>query len=504
MRGRRIYLFVFLIFFLLRFWGIQFGLPDDGIHPTENFSIFQSITYRATGDFKPQNFQHPALFQYLLTAISFIFNLHYTHFPYFYLLGRFISLIASLLALFFLYRLARELFNSGAFGLLVSCFLGFNLLSVKYSHYAVPDSLSLLFIVLSIWHSLRILVRPGRKNYLLCGLFCGLSIASKFSGLISIAFLSCAHLFSESKRGKHLILFLSLLTVFLTFFLLCPYHAFFFKNAIADFSGYLGEKGYFLSPQIKASGFFTYPFIILPQVFGIPGFLFALAGLFILFSQEKKKAWFISLPSLLYLLAIGKEMGGTIQNMLPLVPILSICCGIFFFWLKVRQVNKYIFPIALYIVLIPQFFSSVIFDYFLLQKDTRVLAEEWLLKNVKENSRIGFERYTPYDLGYIPKSKVQEKFLSTYFTPSLSDYPASYFKQQGFDYIVTSGFRQQAYAFFCKATAECEATDNYATYDKQFKSVAEFRPPMIFKVTGISLPWGTWPHNPGIKIYKVR
>jgi len=256
--------------------------------------------------------------------------------------------------------------------------------------------------------------------------------------------------------------------------------------------------------HLKSSGFFNYPFIILPQVCGIFAFLLALAGLLILFFKEKKKAGFIFLSSLLYLLAMGKEMGGTIQNMLPLIPVLSICCGWFFFWLKERQVHKYVFALMLCIALLHQFFSSLIFDYFLLQKDTRLLAEEWLLKNVKENSTIGFERYTPYDLDYIPKSKSQEKFRATYFVPSLSNYSADYFKQQGFDYIVTSGFRQQAYLFFCKEAAECAGTDNYASYDKQFKLVAEFKPPKIFQVTGISLPWGTWPHNPVIKIYQVQ
>ena len=504
MRARKICFFLFLIFLLLRLWGLQFGLPNDGLHPTENFSILQSIDYRLTGDLTPQNFQHPAFFQYLISGLSLFSPAQNIYYPYFYLLGRLISCIASLLAVFFLYRLAKELFNSEAFGLLTASFLGFNLLSVKYGHYAVPDSLSLLFIILSIKYALRIFRRSDCKDYLLCGLFCGLSIASKFSGLVSLVFLLSAYLFRENKAGGYPRLFLGLATAFLMFSLLSPYHIIFIKKAIVDFGEYFGEKGYFLPFPVKSSGFFIYPFIILPQVFGIFAFLFALVGLFIFFSKEERIGWFILAPSLLYLLIIGRETGGAVQNTLPFLPVLSICCGRFFLWLKEKHINGDFFALALCMGLLPQFFSSVIFDFFLLQKDTRVLAEGWLLKNAKQHSIMGFEPYTPYDLSYIRKSRVQGEFNCVYFTPSLSDYPAAYFKKEGFDYIVTSSFREDIYKFFCRIDNGCQEFNNYLSYDRQFTLVAEFKAPLLFKVAGISPPWGYWPHNPTIKIYRVR
>lgn len=495
MNSKKRYIYLFLIFLFLRIWNIDFGLPYDGIHPTENFTISQSLQYLNTGNLKPADFQHPTLYQYLISLIARVIFLPTKSYPYFYLLGRFISCLASLFSVYLLYRLARELLNSKTLGLLCACFLGFNLLSIKYAHYAVPDSLCLLFIVLSLSFSLKILKKPILKNYLICALFCGLSLGSKFSGLISLGFLLCTRL---NKK-----FFLGLLMVFLIFLLVSPYHLFYLKEAIGDFSKYTGEKGYFLSAAFKAKGLFTYPFILLPDIFGFLGILFSLAGLGIMLSKDRRRGLVLLIPSILYLLLIGNEKGGTLQNVLPLLPILSIFTVYFFFWLKEKGLNRNIIAMLVILTLLPNFTKAIMFDYFISKKDTRVLAQEWLLKNVKEKSKIAFERYAPFDINYLGKSQVKEKFNSTYFMPSLSFYPAPFYKNEGFDYIITSNFRQDSYKFFCQAEGQCQPVDNYSTYDTQLALAAVFEPSWVFKLTAVSLPWGTWPHQPVVKIYKI-
>lgn len=503
---KRTYIYVFFIFFILRVWSIQFGLPYDGIHPTENFSILQSLQYRTTGNLKPSDFQHPSLFQYLISLISSIIFLPTRNYPYFYLTGRVVSCLASFFSVYFLYRLTKELLNSKAFGLLCACFLGFNQLSIKYAHYAVPDSLCLVFIVLSITFSLKILENPSLKNYLLCGLFCGLSIGSKFSGLISLGFLFCVHLCFLKKRKKfsHQKLILGLLMAFLVFLLISPYHLFCLRETAGDFSTYLTEKGYFNTNGLKSTGFFTYPFILLPDTFGFLSLFFSLAGLGMMFLKDRKRGSLLFIPLLFYLLLIGKEKGGSIQHLLPILPCLSIFAAYFFLWLKERKIKRGLIVFLIILCLLPHLAKTSIFDYFLLKPDTRILAQDWLIKNVKEKARIGFERYTPFDLNYIGSSQVREKFNSTYFIPSLSLYPASFYKSEGYDYIVTSNFRQDSYSFFCRTEGLCQPVDNYSTYKAQLELAAIFEPPRIFKFTGISLPWGTWPHQPTVKIYKVK
>lgn len=488
----------------MRIWGLHFGLPYDGIHPTEHFSILQSEQYLSSASLKPNDFQHPALFQYLITFTARLSSLPLQNYLYFYLLGRIISCLASILAVWFIYRLAKNLFNSKASGLLCASFLGFNLLSVKYAHYAVPDSLCLLFLILSITFALRILENPVLKNYIFCAVFCGLSIASKFSGLISLGFLFCAHILAKKEKFSHYKFVFSLVAVFLVFFAVSPYHLIFLKDAAADFSRYLGEKGYFNAWGFRTSGFFTYPFILLPDAFGFLAFLFALAGLGTMLLKERIKALLLVLPLLLYFLIIGKEKGGTLQNLLLFLPMFCIGVTYFLSFIKEKGAPPTIVVILIALSLLPQLARTLIFDCFLLRADTRVLAQNWLLENVKEKAKIAFERYTPFDLNYADKSMSAKIFDSVYFVPSAGVYPASFFKDEGYDYIVTSNFRRDSYIFFCRTEALCEEADNYSTYDKQMELAAAFKPPGIFKFAGVTLPWGTWPHNPVVKIYKVK
>jgi hypothetical protein len=156
------------------------------------------------------------------------------------------------------------------------------------------------------------------------------------------------------------------------------------------------------------------------------------------------------------------------------------------------------------IALLPNLAGAVIFDYFITKPDTRILAQEWLISNAPSKAKIGFERYTPIDLKYMDAPRVSKIFNAVDITPSLGLYPANFYKQEGFDYIVTSDFRSNTYKFLCQRDGFCEEWDNYLSFSAQFTLVKEFSAPKLFALTGFSAPWGTWPHHPAIKIYKIK
>jgi hypothetical protein len=213
----------------------------------------------------------------------------------------------------------------------------------------------------------------------------------------------------------------------------------------------------------------------------------------------------VLLPAALFLLALGTERGGTVQNVLPLLPFFAVA-GAYFFSVLEKRVNRHILAGVLFLFFLAPVIRAGIFDYYLLQKDTRVLAQEWLLINVPGGSRIGFEAYTPFDVNRIQRSVAAGRFDAEYFLPTLSQYPAGYFVQQGFVYIVTSGFREDMYRIFCEREGACEGYYNYQGYGKELTLAARFTAfrPRLFGLTGISRPWGTWPHNPEIRIYKIK
>jgi 4-amino-4-deoxy-L-arabinose transferase-like glycosyltransferase len=502
---KRALFWAFGFFFLLRFWGLAFGLPYDGLHPTEHFSVSHSLHYLASHTLKPFNFQHPAFYQYLVSLLASALFISPEYYLVFFVLGRLIACLASFLAVVSAYFLAKKIFNSKAAGALAAFFLGVNLLAVKYAHYAVPDSLSALFVALALYFALAILEKPALKNYLLSGLFCGLAGGSKFSGFISAGFLLCAWLLARDGSGRRYQKIGLGISALVSAFLAVSFaHLIYFKEALSDFSYYLFDKGYFGPGAFKATGYFCYPFILLPDTLGLGGVTFSLLGLAFLFLRHKPKALTIFTPLIIYLIFIGQEKGGTLQNIVPLLAVFSLLFAAGFLFLAEKKVNKAVLAGVAVLILLVAAAKSVIFDYFLLQPDTRVSAESWLLKNVPQNSLVAFERYTPFDLNYMVKPAVAKKFKAEYFTPSLGLYPASFYREQGYDYVVTSSFRADSALFFCRQEGSCAGAENYVAYDQEFSLVAEFGPPPLLKFTAYTLPWGTWPHQPGVKIYKIE
>ncbi|MFA5363125.1 MAG: glycosyltransferase family 39 protein [Candidatus Omnitrophota bacterium] len=502
------YLFIFALFFFLRIWGITFGLPYDGIHPTENFTVANSLHYAVSLDFKPSNYQHPAFFQYLISLIGIVLRIPVSLYPVYYLLARLLSCAASFLSVYVLYILGKRLFNSAFLGMVCAAFLGFNVLSVKYAHYGVPDSVCVLFISASLLYALEIIKEPRVKNYVLCGLFCGLSLGSKFYGLIAAGALVCAYcVSSQEDRKRSLGAFLLALSVGV--FIFCavsPFHVVKFKEAITDFSVYLSEKGYMQAAVSRSSGLLIYPFLFLQEnIVGMAGVLSGIGGAAGMFRKDRKRFAIVIVPAAFFLLALGLEKGGTIQNVLPVLPFMSVA-GAYFFSVLEKRVNRKLLTAALFVFFLAPGIRAGIFDYYLLQKDTRVLAQEWLRDNIPEKTKIGFEAYTPFDLNRIQRSFAAERFDAEYFIPSLSQYPAGYFVEQGYAYIVASGFREDMYRSFCEREGLCEGYNNYQGYARRMTLAARFSAPgprRLFGLTGIAAPWGAWPHNPEIKIYKV-
>jgi len=494
---------IFFVFLFLRIWGIQFGLPFDSLHPTEYFTVESSLSYLHSGSYVPLNYQHPTLFQYVVSAVAGIFSVSSGNYQAVYLIGRFLSAMASFCAVIAVFFLSRHIFRSEFYALLAASLFGCNLMCVKYAHYAVPDSFCLLFTTLSLVYAFRIADKGNLRDYVLNGLFCGLSIGSKWGGLIALGFFICAHAVSPRDGRKYYKFLIGFTAACAVFVCTSPYHIINWKSVGAEFLRYLSEKGYSFPGAFLTRGFFSYSCKLLPGALGYVGFALALAGGWLFFKRLKKQAIVIGIPSLAYFLIISFEQGGTLQNVLPLIPwfCISAVFMLDFLW---QKKSFYSAGTLLAVICIGQLFiQGLLFDIFLTKKDTRVVALEWLQSHASEQSRIAFDPYTPYDLNRLQKSPAAEIFQAEYFIPSVAMYPAAFYKENHFDYVVTSSFRQDNYRFFCGSVRECLPLRNYLSFQSELRLVARFAPSFLFFWSGFSSPWGTWPHNPVISIYKV-
>ena len=198
---------ILLLAALVRIWGIDYGLPCTYCRPDEDRLINTALRLSG-GDLNPHYFIWPGLFFYLtrgvLEATTFLAGwiekepglssraLYLLHPSLFHLVLRFIFCAFGVASVFFLYRLGKKMF-SPATGLLAAFFLSLSFLHARDSHFAmldIPATLLGVIFFLKAWD----IYRKGRwSDYLWSGLWCGLSLGTKYYGGLLLIPLLAAH-----------------------------------------------------------------------------------------------------------------------------------------------------------------------------------------------------------------------------------------------------------------------------------------------------------------------
>jgi len=94
------------------------------------------------------------------------------------LTGRGAALLAGTSAIYFVYRLSRDVLGARG-GLLATLFFALNPMNITYSHLAKLDSMLVLWIALAYWGGWRLITEGRMRWAVLAGLGAGLSLATK-------------------------------------------------------------------------------------------------------------------------------------------------------------------------------------------------------------------------------------------------------------------------------------------------------------------------------------
>ena len=122
-----ILMLIILLGLLVRFWGINFGLPLE-LHSDEHIFIMHALKF-GTGDFNPHDFLYPSLTYYLLFILFgfyFVFGyivglfhspsdfatLYFTDPSSFYIIGRSLMALFGGATVFIVYLMGKKLFES--------------------------------------------------------------------------------------------------------------------------------------------------------------------------------------------------------------------------------------------------------------------------------------------------------------------------------------------------------------------------------------------------------
>ena len=486
---------VLCVAFGLRVWGMGYDLPHI-YHPDEPSYVSISQHIFKTGELNPGFFHFSSLLFYLnalayipfylggsvlgvfqstadiLPPVAVAMGVVQAPTPAAVLLGRAVSILFGVATVFMASVVGKRISGRAAVGLLAALVVAIEPSSVWHSRLITPDTLVTFFVLCTLWASVRIFERGRAWDYVLAGLFVGLSASSKYNGALAMLPVVAAHFLHvrSPAQGFHWLV-LAGVSSLVGFVVTTPY-------SILDYPAFLRDLNFEIHhystghPGMEGAPFRWYVL----NMWSTGGLLFPMAflGMLLGFVRQRRATLLLSAFPVLYFVFICNFAVRNDRTFLPMIPYLAILAAWFAVqcWDHVRQMRpagylafaKPVFVSVLAFALLAIPLSKSIADGRELGKpDSRELARGWIAKNLPAASKVAFESYAPFMDG---------SQLSLQPVSRLIDHDADWYAANGFQYLVFSqGMFGRFYADPPRYPDEIAQYD--ALFDR-FERVAEF------------------------------
>lgn len=463
---------VVLVGFLLRLRGITWGLPYL-YDPDEHFFVDPAVRIVTTGDLNPHWFGHPGSTVIDLLGLAYgvywvvghfvgwfpdrqsFATLFSTNPTSFYLIGRILAVVLSILAIPLTYALCRRMAGEGA-ALAAAIIVAVSPLHVEFSRIVRTDPLMTTFLLAAMLYAVKAMSGQFGKDFLLSGMFIGLATATKYPGIIGAMIVVMASALARpespvpwTSRGRWL--GLALLGGIIGFFGAAP----FVVTAVREVYWILVVEG--RQPHLGATGspgltnYLWYVKGPLREAVGWPLELVALMGFAASCRASSRPRLLLAGFSLLFLLAIGLSLKRWDRWIVPLTPFIAILAGIgletavrTFAWLRGRSIAQDLAVVALGIVLVlPS--ATEAFQQGRTTLDTRDIARAWIEDHLPRGSRVLVEQYTPpisrdeYQVIVVLRGQLQKDTTTRGFKGVLGDMGTlDLLRGKGIDYVLLS------------------------------------------------------------------
>jgi len=400
-------LFIVIISFFLRAYGLNFGLGFAESRPDETIAMHNALRY-GTGDLNPHDFHWPSLFSYLLfilygayTALAFLFG-HFSSWEgvikeitfdpvNFLLISRLVSVICSSISVYLIYKIGVCFYKNKLAGIIAAIFLGFTYLDVRNSHFGTPDSLMVLLVMCTIYFICRTHDNPALKNYLCTGAAYGLAVSAKYNAVFLVApLIIMQYLICKKNQAGYFtknIFFLGFFTLIAftlgTPFWIIDFPAFFsdvtfeIRHLINGHEGIVLGRGWWY--HLKFSLWYGMGPVLLAL---------SLAGLIRLFLRDVKKSLLVFSFPLVYYVFFGYGYTVFVRHMLPILPFAALSAALLVTGLFKK--HRFFAIILVGLTVLFPLSNAIQFDNIINKKDNRVIAAQWIEKNIPVGSSIGF------------------------------------------------------------------------------------------------------------------
>ena len=392
----------------MRIWGIGFDLSSQP-NPDGNLYI-ESALKVCSGQFNIGLFRQGNLYPYFLSicfSILFIAEsllgiiktpsdfliLNYIASPSNLLLyTRVISAILGTGVVYLTYLAGKRIFQPSV-GIIASFFVAFSYIHVQQSHYEKEDMLTGLLIMVAFLFCIAIIQmhKPSLRNFVLCGIFIGLAIASKYLAWVGIFMFLVACLFHKSSAIPRKYIFLGLFSVPVGFLIAEPFALLNFGKFSADISSMSGVRELGLDRHGMPRGFF-YITEHLKNGVGFPLEIIAIAAaVYIFFKCYRTGMILLVYPvSLIIFLSFYKAHAG--YYLVAAVPFIAILASWFLNEI-IKKINEKRLKnatmiLCVYFIITPSFINCIRLNYLLSRPSTGEIAKEWIEDNIQSNSVI--------------------------------------------------------------------------------------------------------------------
>jgi hypothetical protein len=492
----------------LRLWGIGFGLPHR-YHVDEATYVSQALNLGAGVIGRQPN----------PTGFS---NLLFAEFGGYYVIGKVLGAFPSISAfeqayradpsaLFFIGRVTSATF--GVICVLV-CFaigramhgrttayasaalLSASFVHVRDSHFAVPDMTAVTCVTLTILFCVTALRSPRGIYKNLAFLMGGVSVATKWSTwpislpliLLFISSLCLGN--AEAKAKRHI--FRKALCLFAFFAIGTALGGFqlflnpqrYFEYALLEWrAGQFGGFGFWQIDTV--SGWLFYAKTAwwgMGSVICCVGFLGMACFLWEGIRQRSGVHAVTVVFPLVYLVLMGSTRHYFARYFLPMVPFLCFFAAWFTVTLLQRLRNPAVRRTAMVAASVAMLAQPVVnsarFGWLLTQTDTRTIAKVWIEEHLPENARIALDWPThgpPLSTLEQPAPHSARTYDVTIVGGTgLADHPVEWYRENGFDYVITSSFISEIPLVFPERNAQRQGF--YASLDREFRLIQEFNP----------------------------
>lgn len=409
---------------VLRFYGIDFGLPAN-FHPDEVPKVNAVMRMVDQQTLNPQYFLHPSLLLYSTYFVNSIFHFLGMEGEFrdtAFLAGRTVSALGGIFSIYFIYIIGRRLFSAPT-GVLSAFILAVLPLHVVCSRYLKEDALLTAMLLACAVAVIKAVQEDKSWLLLLAGFLAGCAASTKYSGLLAVAIVGAApwlrsQSFIPDKRYIR-ITFLALCIAPLGFIACTPYSVLDATKFVRDFNSERNHMQRGHTIRITAwSQFWMYHLwrSIVPGVSLFTTFVAAVGMGLLLWRRRINDLYLIALFLLFYLPAEyvnAKPAPQPERYILPCLPFLAVMASevvrAIYHQSRMRSVS---ILLGLLAVTVPAYLSWQISSE--ITDDTRDKMAAWMKEHLPRGSKIyiDWKPYEPtfqndeFEMHYAPRDKL--------------------------------------------------------------------------------------------------